>query len=51
MRDLNVDKNSPWKGPGRDPRSDRFEQTEEEEEDLDANDGEETFLDRSTYLT
>ncbi|PVG02493.1 XPA-binding protein 1 [Serendipita vermifera] len=48
MRDLNVDKKTPWKGPGRDPRSDRFEQAEEgEEEDLDADDGEETFLDRS----
>jgi len=41
MKDLSVDKKKPWTGPGRDPRDDRYQ----EEENLDADDGDETYLD------
>lgn len=44
MKDLAVDKDKPWSGPGKDPRADRFE-NEEEEENIDADDGDETYLD------
>jgi hypothetical protein len=46
MKDLSVDKKKPWTGPGRDPRDDRYQ----EEENLDADDGDETYLDpRASY--
>ncbi|KAG8834710.1 hypothetical protein FRC17_007616 [Serendipita sp. 399] len=47
MRDLSVDQKKLWTGPGRDPRRDQFNDSGdvEEEENLDADDGEETFLD------
>jgi hypothetical protein len=50
MKDLSVDKKKPWTGPGRDPRDDRYQNQEEEEENLDADDGDETYLDpRTSY--
>ncbi|CAG7850646.1 GPN-loop GTPase 1 {ECO:0000250/UniProtKB:P47122} {ECO:0000250/UniProtKB:P47122} [Serendipita indica DSM 11827] len=46
MKDLSVDSARPWSGPGPDPRTDKFAEDEaEEEENIDADDGEETYLD------
>lgn len=43
MGDLAVDSKKPWTGPGRDPRADTWDGIEEDE---DADDGEETIIDR-----
>lgn len=43
-----MDQKKPWTGPGRDPRADKFED-EDMEENPDADDGEDTYLDPSEY--
>ena len=46
MNDLSIDQNKPWSGPGPDPRKDKFNADEaDEEENIDADDGDETYLD------
>ena len=50
MKDLAVDKEKPWTGPGKDPRGEQFAD-EVEEENADDDDGDETYLDRSTCNT
>lgn len=47
MKDLAVDNKAPWTGPGRDPRGDKWEDIEE---DMDADDGEETYIDPSMFM-
>jgi hypothetical protein len=37
MKDLSLDAKKPWTGPGRDPRSDRWEAEVEEEDEEDEN--------------
>jgi hypothetical protein len=49
MKDLAVDKTKPWSGPGRDPRGNQF-MDEVEEENIDDDDGDETYLDPGTYI-
>lgn len=51
MRDVALDQKKPWKGPGRDPRGDKFEdRMEEDEGNPDDDDGEDTYLDARKYL-
>ena len=45
LKDLAIDKEKPWTGPGRDPRGDQFMENEVEEENPDDDDGEEMYLD------
>jgi hypothetical protein len=49
MKDLAVDQKKPWSGPGKDPRRDQF-MDEVEEENIDDDDGDETYLDPGVFM-
>lgn len=51
MRDITLDKKAPWKGSGRDPREEKFDDAMNEDEgNPDDDDGEDTYLDARKCL-